>query len=72
MDNEYLTLVDSYINDSKISTNEQTCLILGVIHACQNNYELLEIQNIIKASTIQNKDRILDTINMFIKNYISK
>ena len=58
--------VANYINDAKKTINDKACLILGVIYSCksqENLDELLKIKNIIKVSTMKNKDNFISTID---------
>ena len=62
--------VANYINDAKKSINDKACLILGIIYLCnsqENHDELLKIKNIIKVSTLDNKDNFISTIDGVLK-----
>lgn len=60
------SLVAKYINDTKINKNEQACFILGIINSCKDLDELVKIKNILKVSTVTNKDKYMNTVDMFI------
>ena len=62
------SFVAKYINDTKINKNEQACFILGIVHSCKDLDELVKIKNILKVSTLTNKDKdkYMNTVDMFI------